>query len=622
MKNNILMSVLLTASLSAALPLSAASHVDVVKMRTENRVNPLGIGTSTPRFSWQITSDRKGVVQTSYQILVASSREKLDRNEADLWDSGERNSDEQLWIPYQGKALLSGAQAYWKVRITTNKGKSEWTEPQLFTIGLLGETKWSGTWIGLEDLQPGEQKGMHTRLAARYIRKDFAAKGKVKRALAYVAGLGVYEFYVNGQRMGGSQALQPAPTDYRKTIYYNTFDVTSLLTEKNAIAIKLGNGRMFPMRQEKAYKTPFFGYPKCRINVKVEYENGKTETWATNNTWKLSFDGPIRSNNEYDGEEYDARREQALKGWTQAGFDDSQWQKAERCAIPDGTLMAQPMTGMVEKEFGHPVSLKHRHDTLIVDFGQNMAGWIGFQVRGRQGDTIRVKYAEKLQADGSLYLDNFRNALSEDIYVCNGKENGKPWRPVFSYHGFRYAAITGMKNARKEDFTAYTVSDEMATIGHIETSDTILNKVLKNAWWGIYGNYKGMPVDCPQRNERQPWLGDRTVGSLGESFVFTTSDSTASGCTISVMPSVRMATSRMWLLLSGIIIPMMSPGRQLCLSPVICSTISLATGSLSSILIHPSENGSTISWLNIRMRTASSPRINTATGACHRRNWN
>ena len=613
---------LLTASLSAPLPLSAASHVDVVKMRTENQVNPLGIGTSTPRFSWQITSDRKGVVQTSYQILVASSREKLDRNEADLWNSGERNSDEQLWIPYQGKALLSGAQAYWKVRITTNKGKSEWTEPQLFTIGLLGETKWSGTWIGLEDLQPGEQKGMHTRLAARHIRKDFAAKGKVKRAVAYVAGLGVYEFYVNGQRMGGSQALQPAPTDYRKTIYYNTFDVTSLLTEKNAIAIKLGNGRMFPMRLEKAYKTPFFGYPKCRINVKVEYENGKTETWATNNTWKLSFDGPIRSNNEYDGEEYDARREQALKGWTQAGFDDSQWQKAERCAIPDGTLMAQPMTGMVEKEFGHPVSLKHRHDTLIVDFGQNMAGWIGFQVRGKQGDTIRVKYAEKLQADGSLYLDNFRNALSEDIYVCNGKENGKSWRPAFSYHGFRYAAITGMKNARKEDFTAYTVSDEMATIGHIETSDTILNKVLKNAWWGIYGNYKGMPVDCPQRNERQPWLGDRTVGSLGESFVFDNERLYSKWMQISAMPSVRMAIFRMWLLPSGITIPMMLPGRQPCLSPVICSIISLATSSLSSTLIHLSGNGSTISWQNIRIRTASSPKINTATGACHRRNWN
>lgn len=520
MSNHILYNVLLAASLSATLPISAASQVEVVRMRTENRVNPMGIGTATPRFSWQITSTKMGVVQTSYRILVASSREKIDRNEGDLWDSGERKSDDQLWIPYQGKALQSGAEAYWKVRISTNKGKSEWTEPQHFTIGLLGETKWRGTWIGLEELQPGERKGLHTRLAARYIRKDFEAKGKVRRAVAYVAGLGLYEFFVNGQRMGGNHVLQPAPTDYRKTIYYNTYDITSLLAEKNAIAIKLGNGRMFPMRQEKAYKTPFFGYPKCRINVRVEYEDGKTETWSTDNTWKLSFDGPIRSNNEYDGEEYDARKEDALQGWNLAGFDDGKWQNAERCAVPDGTLTAQPMEGMEEKPYGHPVSLAQRHDTLIVDFGQNMAGWIGFNVRGRQGDTIRVKYAEKLKADGSLYLDNLRNANSEDIYVCNGKDKGKPWRPVFSYHGFRYAAITGMRNARKDDFTAYTVSDEMATTGHIETSDTILNKVLRNAWWGIYSNYKGMPVDCPQRNERQPWLGDRTVGSLGESFVF------------------------------------------------------------------------------------------------------
>lgn len=496
-----------------------AGNVNVVQMRTENRVNPLGIDTQTPRFSWQITSEKKNVVQTSYQILVASSQEKLNQNIGDLWDSGEQKSSEQLWIPYQGKALLSNDVAYWKVRITTNRGKSEWTEPQMFTIGLLGETKWGGTWIGLEELQEGEAKGMHTRLGARYVRKEFKAKGQVKRAVAYVAGLGVYEFFVNGKRMGDNHVLQPVPTDYRKTIYYNTYDVTSLLGENNAIAIKLGNGRQFPMRLEKPHKTPFFGYPKCRITIKVEYADGKTDTWATNNTWKLSYDGPIRSNNEYDGEEYDARKE--LTGWNTIGFDDSKWQEAQRCAVPDGTLMAQPMEGMVEKVYGHPQTMQLRHDTLIVDFGQNMAGWIGFNVRGkRQGDTIRVKYAEKLQADGSLYLDNFRNALSEDIYVCNGKEQGKEWRPVFSYHGFRYAAITGLKNAKKEDFTAYTVSDEMTTTGHLETSDTILNKVLKNAWWGIYSNYKGMPVDCPQRNERQPWLGDRTMGSLGESFVF------------------------------------------------------------------------------------------------------
>ncbi len=516
--NKIFYSLLLVASMTATG--MDAANVEVVQMRTENRVNPLGIGTAAPRFSWQITSAKKDVVQTSYRILVASSKERLDKGEADLWDSGEQKSGEQLWIAYQGKPLLSGAEAYWKVRITTNKGNSEWTAPQSFTVGLLGETKWRGTWIGIDDLQKDEQRGMHSRLAARYMRKEFKAKGQIKRAVAYVAGLGVYEFFVNGKRMGDNRVLQPVPTDYRKTIYYNTYDITSFLSQDNAnaVAIKLGNGRFFPMRQEKAYKTPFFGFPKCRINVRVEYADGKTDTWSTDNSWRLSCDGPVRSNNEYDGEEYDARRE--LAGWNMPGFDDSKWMKAVRCALPDGTLMAQQVEGMEEKAYGHPQTITHRHDTLIIDFGQNMAGWIGFNVRGKQGDTIRVKYAEKLKADGSLYLDNFRNALSEDIYVCNGKENGKAWRPVFSYHGFRYAAVTGMKNARKEDFTAYTVSDRMATTGHLETSDTILNKVLQNAWWGIYSNYKGMPVDCPQRNERQPWLGDRTVGALGESFLF------------------------------------------------------------------------------------------------------
>jgi len=502
-------------SLSAA---KVKPSVELVSLRTENRVNPMGIGTDKPRFSWQFTSQKKNVRQTAYQILVASSEEKLAANEGDLWDSGEIGSDAQLWIDYKGRSLASNTVAWWKVRIVTNEGNSEWSQPQMFTIGLLGETRWSGRWIGLEELQEGEQKGMHTRLAARYLRKEYKTKGKVKRATAYVAGLGVYEFFVNGKRLGGNHVLQPVPSDYRKTIYYNTYDVTELLADSNAIGIMLGNGRQFPMRLEKAYKTPFFGYPKCRINIKVDYEDGSHDTWSTDPSWKLSFDGPIRSNNEYDGEEYDARQE--IDGWNTFGFDDSKWQSAQRCAIPDGTLAAQPMEGMTEKEYGHPVSLAQRHDTLVVDFGQNMAGWIGFNARGNKGDTIRVIYAEKLNPDGSLYRANFRNALSTDIYVCNGNENGRHWKPVFSYHGFRYAAIVGMPKATKEDFVAYTVSDEMATVGHIETSDTILNKVMKNAWWGVFSNYKGMPVDCPQRNERQPWLGDRTVGSLGESFIF------------------------------------------------------------------------------------------------------
>lgn len=514
---------------------SFAANVVVSHLTTENMTNPLGLGTTVPRFSWQLSSEKRQVVQTAYHIMVASTPRLLERGEADLWNSGEVKSDAQLWIDYRGRALQSGDEAYWRVRVTTNRGKTEWSAVQRFTIGLLGENRWSGRWIGLEELQSGERKGMYTRLAARYLRKEFKLKGRVKRAMAYVAGLGVHEFFVNGIRMGGHHVLQPVPSDYRKTVYYNTYDVTEPLNASHTacLAIMLGNGRLFPMRQEKPYKTPFFGYPKCRINVRIDYEDGSHAVWATDPSWKLTVDGPIRANNEYDGEEYDARKE--MPGWNRVGFDDSRWQEARRCAVPDGTLRPQPTEGMVETPYPHRPRIlsplgnhkstslppaTHHPSPLILDFGQNMAGWIGLKVRGNRGDTIHVRYAEKLNADGTLYRDNLRNARSEDIYVCNGREGGRLWKPAFSYHGFRYVEVSGPVTATPDDFTAFTVSDEMATTGHFECSDTTLNAVVRNAWWGIYGNYKGMPVDCPQRNERQPWLGDRTVGCLGESFLF------------------------------------------------------------------------------------------------------
>lgn len=496
-----------------------AGNIGIYDLRVENLKNPLGLGTTTPRFSWKISAKENGVKQENYQIMVASSLEQLNRNEGDLWNSDKVKSNEQLWIAYKGKKLKSNDEAFWKVRVFTNKGKSDWSDAQHFSIALLQESNWTGRWIGLETLQKGEERGMHTRLAARYLRKDFKLKGKVKRAIAYVAGIGLHEFYVNGQKMGDKHVLQPVPSDYRKTIYYNTYDVTSQLQNQEVcLAIALGNGRYFTPRQEKAYKAPVFGQPKCRINVWVEYADGTTDRLTTTEKWKLTTDGPIRNNNEYDGEEYDARKE--MKGWNLPGFNDKNWMNAQRCDIPDGTLRPQMMEGMIEQEYGHPITLNAKNQKYILDFGQNMAGWIGFKVKGSKGDTIRVKYAEKLKEDGNLYLDNFRNALSEDIYVCNGDEKGAIWRPRFSYHGFRYAEVSGIKNASKEDFMAYTVEDEMRTNGSISTSDSTLNKIIHNAYWGIRSNYKGMPVDCPQRNERQPWLGDRTAGCLGESFFF------------------------------------------------------------------------------------------------------
>lgn len=281
--------------------------------------------------------------------------------------------------------------------------------------------------------------------------------------------------------------LRPVPSDFRKTVYYNTYDITDDLQsgEKNALGIVLEAGRAFPPRQEKAYKTPYFGLPKCRINVIVEYANGKTETWSTDEKWKITTNGPVRSANEYDGEVYDSRME--MDGWNDVGYDDSKWAKAQRAAIPEGTLRAQMTPNMVAG-YG-PIdkrSIKKWGDGVIVDFGQNMAGWVLTSVRGNIGDTIRIRYAEKLDSTGGLYTANLRNAQSEDTYICNGKS--REWFPSFVYHGFRYIYVTGLKNATLHDFVPMVVADPMAKTGYIETADTILNKVLHNAWWGIRSN--------------------------------------------------------------------------------------------------------------------------------------
>ena len=517
---------MLSLTASAVKKKVAKSDVSVGTLRVENLDRPLGIDTAEPRFSWQITSDKQDVRQTAYQIVVSDDK-------GEVWNTGKVASDRQLWIRYAGKKLLSNTTCTWKVKVWTTVGESEWSSEEYFSIGQLDEGKWGGYWIGLERMMPGEERGMHTRMAARYLRKEFQLKDKVvRRATAYVAGIGLHEFYVNGQRIGDG-VLQPVPSDYRKTIYYNTYDVTAALAANSqlpkanslCLGIVLGNGRLFPMQQHKPYKIHTFGFPKCRINVIVEYTDGTTQRLQTDDKgWKVTADGPIRANNEYDGEEYDARQEMA--GWSEVGFNDSKWQNAERTDIPQAYLRAQMMPGMKVLQQIKPLSLNGR----IVDIGQNIAGWLKVKVRGQKGDTIRIVYAEKLnsspvgggQEGASLYRDNFRNARSTDIYVCNGEEgkDGRWWSPTFVYHGFKYAEVIGLKDATKDDFVAEVVADEMRATGQFECSDTILNKVMKNAWWGILDNYKGMPLDCPQRDERQPWLGDRTMGSLGESFLF------------------------------------------------------------------------------------------------------
>ncbi|WP_268223921.1 alpha-L-rhamnosidase [Sinomicrobium oceani] len=495
---------------------------EITGLRCEMLTDPLGIDVVHPRLSWRLKPGVPGARRMAYRIMVASTREKLDRNEADLWDSGRTEDRGTSWyITYGGSPLQSKQQAWWKVKVWTAEGESSWSDAGYWSMGILNYAEWKSTrWIGMDKAFPWDSISQFSRLSARYLRKEIALKKKVKQARAYIMGLGMYELYINGNRIG-DQVLAPVPTDYTKNVKYNVYDVTAALQPgTNALGTILGNGRYFTMRQDyKPYKIKTFGFPKMAMQLDIEYTDGTHEIIKTDESWKLTADGPVRTNNEYDGEEYDARKE--MPGWNRPGYDDSHWLHASYVQEPGGFYEAQMTPGMRVMEEISPVSVKARgKGKYILDMGQNMVGWLQIRVSGNTGDRVTLRFSESLTEEGELYTENLRDARVTDVYTLKG--NGEEtWHPTFVYHGFRYVEITGFPGKPAlENFRGQVVYDKMETTGTFESSDTTLNSIFKNAYWGIRGNYKGMPVDCPQRNERQPWLGDRATGAYGESFVF------------------------------------------------------------------------------------------------------
>lgn len=496
------------------------SGIRIYDLRTEMLNNPEGINALNPRLSWKIAGESRGLHQIAYRILVASSAEKLASDTADLWDSRKQNSSETNGIQYRGKNLQSSQDVYWKVKVWTSNSEDTWSTASHWSMGLLYFKDWKGRWIGMDSLTPSDRDEKFSKLSARYFRKTYQLPKQIKRAKAYIIGLGLYELYINGEKIG-DHVLAPAPTDYSKNILYNTFDVTDALhTGENTIGTILGNGRYYTMRQDyKPYKIKDFGYPKMLLNVLVEYTDGSSEVLRTDNSWKMTAEGPIRSNNEYDGEHYDARKE--MPGWSTPTFDDSSWTNALYVLAPSGNIEAQMTEYMKVVETIKPISITPlKPDTYILDMGQNMVGWLKLKVKGSKGDQIKLRFAEVLNKDGSLNVDNLRDAKSTDVYILKGGEE-ETWEPSFIYHGFRYVEISGFPNTPTlENFKGRVVNDALEESGTFETSNPIINQVYKNAYWGIRGNYKGMPIDCPQRNERQPWLGDRPTSAYGESFIF------------------------------------------------------------------------------------------------------
>ena len=508
--------------------------VAIVNPNVEQQRHPQALATAHPRFSWNYATTAHNVTQLDYRVIVSSSREKALQGMGDLWDSQTVPSNQMLYVPYEGAALKSRDQAYWKVIATVTDGRRKAkveSEVNAFEISLLRQEDWQAQWIGHEfadDVLTG-----HTRLAARYLRKDFTLDNDIEKARLYVSGMGVYSAFINGVEIAPEELLKPTLSWYSKRVYFNTYDVTDQLQSgDNALGIILQGGRYTSIRYNAANPNwdgtehVFgFGTPRLLLQLEVTYHDGSKELIVSDETWKITNQGPIRAANEWDGETYDEHYD--LGDWSNTGYDDTAWLQAELMEAPEGQLSAQPNPNIKVQEVLKPVSLFKKGDNWYLDMGQNMVGVLavkGEKWKVASGDTITLRFAELLTPDSLLYTANLRGAECTDRYITSHLSlltSHLSWRPMFVYHGFRYVEIAGLREAPSlDDFEGLVFYDEMPVTGHFETSNEILNAVYRNAFWGIRGNYRSMPTDCPQRDERMGWTGDRTTGNYGESYIF------------------------------------------------------------------------------------------------------
>jgi alpha-L-rhamnosidase len=481
---------------------AAVSH-----LRCENLLDPLGIDVAKPRFSWTLDSQRRNEKQTAYQVVVDGQ-----------WDSGRIASDQSINIEFGGKPLSPATRYIWKVRVWDAEGKpSEWSKPATFSTAL---KQWSAKWIGNDE---PVKNGDSRRLPARYLRREFPIEKKVARATAYVCGLGFFDLYLNGEKVSQDE-MDPALSDYAKAAYFVTFDVTDRLRRgANAVGVVLGNGRFYPPRQgtpapPEWHPEPMlqYGNPKLLLQLEIEYEDGSKATVISDQSWKLTGNGPIRANNEYDGEEYDARME--MPGWDRNGFDDAQWEQAREVAAPGGALKAQMIEPMRVTEIIHPVGITNPlPGTYIVDMGQNFYGTVRLKATGPRGTQVSMTSAYSLNPYGTLKTADNRTARSTDVYTFKG-QGTEVWNPQFKGQGFRRVQITGFPGVPSADnFEGLVIHTAAEPVGEFQSSNDLVNRIHRAQWWGMRMFLRSAPLD-PDRDERQPWMGDPAKDAESEAY--------------------------------------------------------------------------------------------------------
>jgi len=500
----------------AATRVASAQAFHVEGLRTEYAVNPVGIDARTPRISWRLHATRRGTTQGSYEIQVALDSGAMNRP---LWTSGRVASPASILRPYGGPPLHSSTRYYWRVRAWDDAGRaSPWSSIAFFETALLDSAEWRARWI-TPDLPEDTTKSNRSPMLRRQFRLGPSAIGpreitlagspRIASARLYVTSLGLNEVEVNGRRVGDAY-LRPGWTAYGSRLQYDTYDVTALVRSGvNVICATLGDG-WFRGRLGWDGKRNLYGNSLAlRAQLVVRYSDGTSQTIGTDSTWKAST-GPILLSDIYDGETYDARLEKT--GWSSPSYDDASWRGVRTM---DGVKMAlvAPVGPPVRRmrEITPVKVIRTPAGETVVDFGQNMVGWVRLRARGPAGTVIRMRHAESLDKAGNFYVTNLRGARQTVTYTMKGG-GVETFEPHFTFQGFRYVAVEGYPGTPDStSLTGIVAYSDMAPTGTFESSNALVNRLQQNIVWGQRGNFVDVPTDCPQRDERLGWTGDAQV---------------------------------------------------------------------------------------------------------------
>ncbi|HEY1717559.1 MAG TPA: family 78 glycoside hydrolase catalytic domain [Verrucomicrobiae bacterium] len=486
---------------------AAASAKDLIptELRCDYAVNPFGVDSQTPRLFWKLQSDERGQKQTAYEILVSSSPKLLAQNNGDLWGSGKINSDETIQISYAGKELKSSQPVFWKVRVwDENKKISAWSKPATWTMGLLSANDWRAKWIGAAD----------TNIPSLLLRREFAVKPGLKRALVNVCGLGEYEMSLNGKKVGG-EFLSPGWTKYDKTCLYDTFDITKNLQRgKNAAGLELGNGMYQVLGGGRFTKFKgSFGPQKAIAQIRLEYADGSIEIVGTDENWCVT-PGPITFNSIYGGEDFDARLVQ--KNWNKINFDGSKWSAAKITSGPGGELRGLSCAAP-------PIHFFETHEPVarwtltngdeVFDLAQNAAHVPKISVSGPAGSSVRLIPSELTNADGSVSQSSMGGGHRGYIWCEFTKATDKTetWSPKFFYVGCRYVQVhftpaeTNGELPKIKSLAEIVIHSASDSVGEFECSNDLFNRTFALVRWAQQNNMVSILTDCPHR-ERLGWL--------------------------------------------------------------------------------------------------------------------